>query len=152
MTKPELGTKRDCPECGARFYDLHKEPAHCPKCHHEFIPEALLKPRKTRADDEQKPKAETDSDNDATEHETSLEDADEENKAPVSNRKSALDEEDTADDDDEDDTELASDEDIPDIEDIDVDLDDDEDDDAILEDEDDDDMSAIISKTDDEEQ
>ena len=26
MSKPELGTKRDCPECGARFYDLTKDP------------------------------------------------------------------------------------------------------------------------------
>ena len=52
MSKPELGVKRDCPECGARFYDLTKEPAHCPKCDHEFIPEALLKPRRGRKEDE----------------------------------------------------------------------------------------------------
>ena len=30
MTKPELGTKRLC--AGAKFYDLNKDPIHCPKC------------------------------------------------------------------------------------------------------------------------
>jgi uncharacterized protein (TIGR02300 family) len=32
MAKPELGTKRVCVACGARFYDLTKQPAICPKC------------------------------------------------------------------------------------------------------------------------
>ncbi|HEY2132457.1 MAG TPA: TIGR02300 family protein [Acetobacteraceae bacterium] len=32
MAKPELGTKRVCVSCGARFYDLTKQPAICPKC------------------------------------------------------------------------------------------------------------------------
>ena len=32
MVKPELGTKRVCVNCGARFYDLQKTPAICPKC------------------------------------------------------------------------------------------------------------------------
>jgi uncharacterized protein (TIGR02300 family) len=32
MAKPELGTKRLCVSCGARFYDLGKVPAICPKC------------------------------------------------------------------------------------------------------------------------
>lgn len=32
MAKPELGTKRVCVACGARFYDLTKTPALCPKC------------------------------------------------------------------------------------------------------------------------
>jgi uncharacterized protein (TIGR02300 family) len=32
MAKPELGTKRVCVSCGARFYDLAKQPAVCPKC------------------------------------------------------------------------------------------------------------------------
>ena len=33
MVKPELGTKRHCSGCGARFYDLNKDPIVCPKCH-----------------------------------------------------------------------------------------------------------------------
>jgi uncharacterized protein (TIGR02300 family) len=32
MVKPELGVKRVCVACGARFYDLMKTPAVCPKC------------------------------------------------------------------------------------------------------------------------
>ncbi len=32
MAKPELGTKRVCVACGAKFYDLQKTPAVCPKC------------------------------------------------------------------------------------------------------------------------
>jgi uncharacterized protein (TIGR02300 family) len=32
MTKPELGTKRLCAHCGAKFYDLNHAPVACPKC------------------------------------------------------------------------------------------------------------------------
>ena len=32
MAKPELGTKRLCAGCGAKFYDLNKDPITCPKC------------------------------------------------------------------------------------------------------------------------
>jgi uncharacterized protein (TIGR02300 family) len=32
MTKPELGTKRLCADCGAKFYDLNQAPIACPKC------------------------------------------------------------------------------------------------------------------------
>ncbi|MDA8049988.1 MAG: TIGR02300 family protein [Rhodospirillales bacterium] len=35
MVKPELGNKRICVACGARFYDLGRSPALCPKCHTE---------------------------------------------------------------------------------------------------------------------
>jgi uncharacterized protein (TIGR02300 family) len=33
VAKPELGTKRLCANCGAKFYDLNKDPIVCPKCH-----------------------------------------------------------------------------------------------------------------------
>jgi uncharacterized protein (TIGR02300 family) len=33
VAKPELGTKRLCTNCGAKFYDLSKDPIVCPKCH-----------------------------------------------------------------------------------------------------------------------
>ncbi|MGH6770485.1 MAG: TIGR02300 family protein, partial [Xanthobacteraceae bacterium] len=33
MAKPELGTKRLCGNCSAKFYDLSKTPIVCPKCH-----------------------------------------------------------------------------------------------------------------------
>ncbi|CAH2600452.1 conserved protein of unknown function [Rhodovastum atsumiense] len=32
MAKPELGNKRVCVACSARFYDLNRQPAVCPKC------------------------------------------------------------------------------------------------------------------------
>lgn len=32
MAKPELGTKRLCASCGAKFYDLNKSPIVCPTC------------------------------------------------------------------------------------------------------------------------
>jgi uncharacterized protein (TIGR02300 family) len=32
VTKAELGTKRLCPNCGARYYDLNKSPIICPRC------------------------------------------------------------------------------------------------------------------------
>jgi uncharacterized protein (TIGR02300 family) len=32
VAKPELGTKRLCAHCGARFYDLNHTPITCPKC------------------------------------------------------------------------------------------------------------------------
>jgi uncharacterized protein (TIGR02300 family) len=32
MAKPELGTKRVCVSCGAKFFDLMKQPATCPRC------------------------------------------------------------------------------------------------------------------------
>jgi uncharacterized protein (TIGR02300 family) len=42
VVKAELGTKRTCPSCAARFYDLMKNPLTCPKCGQTFIAEALL--------------------------------------------------------------------------------------------------------------
>ena len=32
MSKPARGTKRVCPSCGARFYDLSRTPITCPVC------------------------------------------------------------------------------------------------------------------------
>ena len=32
MARPELGTKRQCMSCGAKFYDLNRDPIVCPKC------------------------------------------------------------------------------------------------------------------------
>ncbi len=61
MAKPEWGTKRLCPGCGAKFYDLgNTPPLTCPKCENEFEPELLLKPRRGRVADApvEKPKEE----------------------------------------------------------------------------------------------
>lgn len=41
VAKPELGTKRLCASCGAKFYDLNKDPVTCPKCGTVFEVAAL---------------------------------------------------------------------------------------------------------------
>ena len=44
MVKAEWGTKRTCPKCAARFYDLGKdEPVTCIECGTAFVPEPVLK-------------------------------------------------------------------------------------------------------------
>ena len=44
MVKPEWGTKRTCPKCGSRFYDLGKEdPVTCVACGINWNPEPVLK-------------------------------------------------------------------------------------------------------------
>ena len=108
--KLQLGEKRDCPDCGARFYDLNKSPAHCPKCDHQFTPEPLLKPRKPRREDDAEGAVAAPA---APVGIVPLDDADKEQKAAKSKKKPALDGE-----------EPAEDEDLGDI-DIDIDIDDD---------------------------
>ncbi len=44
VAKLDLGTKRVCPNCGTKYYDLNKDPIICPKCGTRF--EA---PARTRA-------------------------------------------------------------------------------------------------------
>lgn len=75
MANPELGTKQICPNCQAKFYDLTRRPAHCPKCATEFDPDEAVRNRRVRsrsvvadiendeAEDKVK-KAETDEDED----------------------------------------------------------------------------------------
>jgi uncharacterized protein (TIGR02300 family) len=48
VAKPDLGTKRLCASCGAKFYDLNRTPIVCPKCETEFVP-VVVAPR-TRPD------------------------------------------------------------------------------------------------------
>jgi uncharacterized protein (TIGR02300 family) len=44
MIKPEWGTKRTCPKCATRFYDLTKdEPVTCINCGFAWEPEPVLK-------------------------------------------------------------------------------------------------------------
>ena len=40
MVKPELGTKRVCPNCGTKYYDLNHNPIVCPRCGTElYLPD-----------------------------------------------------------------------------------------------------------------
>jgi uncharacterized protein (TIGR02300 family) len=44
MIKAEWGTKRSCPKCATRFYDLQKDdPVTCINCGHAWQPEPILK-------------------------------------------------------------------------------------------------------------
>jgi uncharacterized protein (TIGR02300 family) len=44
MVKPEWGTKRTCPKCSTRFYDLgNDEPVTCINCGNVWAPEPVLK-------------------------------------------------------------------------------------------------------------
>ena len=50
MVKPEWGTKRTCPKCATRFYDLGKEdPVHCIECGTDFVPDPVLKSKQPLA-------------------------------------------------------------------------------------------------------
>jgi uncharacterized protein (TIGR02300 family) len=86
VVKPELGTKRTCPNCATRFYDLLKDPITCPKCSTSFVAMAILpskselpgaapiaapKPRMVEEQDEESPDVEL----------VSLEEVEEDDKA-----------------------------------------------------------------------
>jgi uncharacterized protein (TIGR02300 family) len=49
LANPELGSKQVCTNCQAKFYDLGKRPAHCPKCDTEFDPDEAVRNRRVRA-------------------------------------------------------------------------------------------------------
>lgn len=49
MAKPELGAKRQCQSCGAKFYDLNKDPIICPKCGATYTAAAMPAPVRGRA-------------------------------------------------------------------------------------------------------
>jgi uncharacterized protein (TIGR02300 family) len=120
VAKPELGTKRVCPDTGRKFYDLNRDPIVSPYTGKAY-PLSFFEETKVAAlmeKEEPEEVAEVDTENTEVEL-VSLEDADEE---------------------------ASGGEDIPDLDDDDVEIDDD-DDDTFLEadeDEDDDDVSGII--------
>jgi uncharacterized protein (TIGR02300 family) len=166
LIKPDLGTKRVCPSCAARFYDLQKRPIECPKCAFTFEPDALLRQRRPRTPDPAKETAteakvanaeaaQNDDKKDAEDHADSEDKViagkaadDEEQDGGLGMSVSGGDDEDE-DDDDEDDEDLVVDLDDDDDElddELDDDLDDDEEDDTLLEEdeEEEEDVSTII--------
>jgi uncharacterized protein (TIGR02300 family) len=48
VAKPEWGVKRVCQSCGARFYDLMRQPIVCPACGAVFDLDAAARPRRSR--------------------------------------------------------------------------------------------------------
>lgn len=140
MANPELGQKQVCPNCQAKFYDLNRRPAHCPKCGTDFDPEEALKLRNRRgrpagypADDEAEDQVKDKSaDGDEDEEETtSTPEIDEEGHEPIL----------TPDDDDDSPTDPTEEPGMGEAGDEDDVLADDDDDDSVpfIEDEDDDD-------------
>ena len=102
MPKQDWGTKRLCPSCGARFFDLRRNPIECPKCEKVFEPK-VSRPSRDAAEKLPEPAvAKTKASDEILEQ---------------------ADAKDDDDDDDDDDADLAADIDI------DVDVDDDDDDD-----------------------
>ena len=92
MANPELGAKQVCPNCQAKFYDLTRRPARCPKCETEFDPEEILKSRRTRgrpggypADDaeDQVEEKKAESDEDEEEEAVTAPEIDEEGHEPI---------------------------------------------------------------------
>ncbi|WP_309083513.1 TIGR02300 family protein [Chelativorans sp.] len=125
MAKPELGTKRICPETGRKFYDLNKDPivspytgVSYPRSYFESGVEPIIE-----EDDEV---AEKELDAEEAPEIVSLEDADEEAKGDEA--------------------------DLPDIDDEDVDLGDEDDTFLEEEEEDDDDVADIIGVGEDDEE
>ena len=56
MIKPEWGTKRTCPKCATRFYDLEKDdPVTCINCGHAWEPEPILKSKQPMPFEQAKP-------------------------------------------------------------------------------------------------
>ena len=56
MVKPEWGTKRSCPKCATRFYDLGKDdPVTCISCGSTWNPEPILKSKQPLPFDAPKP-------------------------------------------------------------------------------------------------
>jgi len=48
LADPKWGTKRQCPKCGTRFYDLgNDDPIVCIDCGKKFKPEVILKSKMT---------------------------------------------------------------------------------------------------------
>ena len=81
MVKPEWGTKRTCPKCGERFYDLGKEdPVICIECENEWTPEPVLKSKQPIPFEEEDKKDGKEADSDLADDE--LEDIDEDDDSP----------------------------------------------------------------------
>ncbi len=117
MAKPELGTKRLCSGCGAKYYDLNRDPITCPKCGTVFeivtasrAAKASTKAAETQEEEEEQPDA-------AAPEIVSLEEADAEAE--------------------------GNDDDVPDLGDDDVDIEDSEGDDDVFIDEEDEDDEAV---------
>lgn len=78
MAKADLGDKRVCAECSAKFFDLKKRPVVCPKCGFSFDPDVTRR-QSRKAPPAEEPKEEVEESDSETESddqkELSLDDA-----------------------------------------------------------------------------
>jgi uncharacterized protein (TIGR02300 family) len=50
VPKIDVGEKQTCPQCGAKFYDLTRRPAVCPKCSLSFDPgDEIVRAKRAKA-------------------------------------------------------------------------------------------------------
>ena len=92
MARPNLGSKRVCPSCSTKFYDLGRDPAACPECGAKHPLANFQKPRRARppasrpAPKKPAPKAEAEDDidlDDENEDEEDVEDLDDDDLGEV---------------------------------------------------------------------
>lgn len=76
MAKADLGNKRICPNCGAKYYDLNRDPIVCPKCGTQFEAPARTRHVAPAVVDDEPEEVETEAEF------ISLEEADEEAAGP----------------------------------------------------------------------
>ena len=140
MAKPEWGAKRICLSCGARFYDLQRDPIICPSCETAFDPAVPSKPRRAKPPPKAaavaavavvKPEAEVEEEAEAEEEAEVEVEVEVEEEAEAGEKKVKVAADDTDDDDDEEEGESAiedvselGDDDVTDV--IDTDLENDE--------------------------
>jgi uncharacterized protein (TIGR02300 family) len=83
MVKPEWGTKRSCPKCGERFYDLGKDdPITCIECGESWDPEPVLKSKQPIPFEEEEKKKDKEADSDLADDELEDIDVDEDEDSP----------------------------------------------------------------------
>ena len=83
MAKPEWGTKRMCPKCGERFYDLGKDdPVTCIECGEEWSPEPVLKTKQPIPFEEGEKKTDKEADSDLGDDELEDIDVDDDDDSP----------------------------------------------------------------------
>jgi len=81
MVKPEWGTKRTCPKCGTRFYDLgNEDPVTCIECENTWTPEPVLKSKQPIPFEEEKKKKDDEADSDLADDD--LDDIDDDEDSP----------------------------------------------------------------------
>ena len=163
VAAPDIGTKRICPSCTAKFYDLSKKPIVCPKCAFSFTAETIVKMRRPRStaslikDADEGPVRAKEALDDTEDAEASEGAEDEEAEAEEEIKEVALDDEAIADPDLVEDEDAEDTDDKPEVVGDEVDLEeieaeddsDDEEDDALIENVDDeDDVGGIIDKGD----